>query len=249
MSEGFVYVACGKKYVDESIRSAESLRRVDPKSKICLVTDQLLESEVFDKIVIHLPEMEVNDWKRGFPVQKILKNSLCRPVSELFGLLNHFDLLFCHDYYDKSEIDFEGQLVESLRPINTGVIGYRNSSSVSQFMENWTSIFQGNLDRMWSDQPAFMEALLQCDLRSWTLPSTYNFRFPNHLAIPHDSAVKIIHGRASLDDFKWLENKLNKDLSQRSWDATARKIHSWNDKNPLKFLYWLYGKFRTKRSS
>ncbi|MEY3300377.1 MAG: hypothetical protein RLZZ597_3637, partial [Cyanobacteriota bacterium] len=56
LKRGFVYVATGKKYVDEAALSAESLRRFHQES-ICLITNAPTEHKVFDHVIIqeHLP--------------------------------------------------------------------------------------------------------------------------------------------------------------------------------------------------
>ena len=64
MNQGFLYVATGRKYLEEATRSAESLRRYSNSAKIAIVTNKEFSSDVFDEIII-IDRKNSKDWKTG----------------------------------------------------------------------------------------------------------------------------------------------------------------------------------------
>ncbi|RJE70870.1 putative nucleotide-diphospho-sugar transferase [Reichenbachiella sp. MSK19-1] len=256
---GFLYIATGKKYIDEAEQSALSLLKVIPNAHISLVTDTEYKSDVFTNVIIEKIDLETKDWKDGL-LYKIRGFSLspyentffvdsdtyfCEDISSTFDLLDHFDLLVCKDYYDKEEIQINEKCLVGYFPYNTGVVGFNSRPRTNRFISNWHSSFLENKTTMWSDQPAFMKALAISDIKLHCLDSTYNFRFLNNVAFPDKEAIKIIHGRCSQDEFKGIEKKVNTHLSQRVWVASRRKCYSWEEKNfPLKLSYKIYSFLR-----
>lgn len=248
-SFGFLYIATGEKYLKEAIFSAQSLKVCMPNARICLLSDSYITDKCFDEILVIKDAPQVN-WKSGLlsKVQGFLLSPFdktvfvdtdtyfCEPVDELEGLLDHFDCLFCHDYYDKAAILFEGKEVLGFFPVNTGVVAYRRNDKVRAFLNLWIAKYKENIERYWSDQPAFMEALLSSDIKTWILHSGYNFRFLNHVSLPDQEKVRILHGRAKKEEFYLLRDRINKSISQRGWDADSRSVYSWTRKSSAKIM-------------
>jgi hypothetical protein len=120
-------------------------------------------------------------------------------IDELFDLLSRFDVAAAHaPGYTKC--DDRGQS-EAFYDFNTGVIPYRNTVAVAEFLANWAQLYE-----RWSqsppfsllgieDQPPFRRALWESSLSFYVLTPEYNYRsiFPGRLV----GKAKIIHGRAT----------------------------------------------------
>lgn len=248
MNQGFLYVATGTKYLKEAESSARSLKSKVTGANITLVTDKPYSSSLFDNIILQgFESINEESWKANLiykvigisssPYEKTVfldtDTYVCEDFSELFDLLNFQDILICHGYYDKSLINFEGKEIKSYTPYNTGVIGFRKSEALTNFLKKWRSTYEEEIETFWSDQPAFMKALLYFNLKVFTLHSIYNFRFPQNLAIPDGESVKILHGRKSLQGFQILQERLNKTTVQRVWVASQERCYSWSDNGSL----------------
>ena len=228
MTEGFLYVAIGQKYIQEAKRSAESLKKHAKSAKIALVTNEFFSCDIFDEIIVIDRESSM-DWKTGLAYK--VEGLLCSPfektffldtdtyftddVQELFRILDFFDLLICHASNDISKIKIEGKKLEGLSPYNTGVIVYKNSEKVKSLFKHWKDLFTNNPAKYSSDQPAFMEALLYHDIKIYVLSYVYNFRLPSFITVP-PLKVKLLHGRSS--NYDRLNHIINKHKhNHRTW--------------------------------
>ncbi len=228
MTEGFLYVATGQKYIQEAINSAESLKRHAKSAKIALVTNKAFFSDIFDEIIVIDRESPI-DWKTGLAFK--VEGLLCSPfektffldtdtyftddVQELFRILDFFDMLICHASNDISKIKIEEKKLEGLSPYNTGVIVFKNSKKVESLFRHWKDLFTTNSAKYSSDQPAFMEALLYHDIKIYVLSYVYNFRFTSFITVP-PLKVKLLHGRSS--NYNRLDQIINKHPhNHRTW--------------------------------
>ncbi len=158
MTEGFLYVATGQKYIQEAKRSAESLKRHAKSAKIAIVTNKSFSSDIFDEIIVIDRESSM-DWKTGlaFKVEGLLFSPFEKTffldtdtyftddVKELFRLLDFFDILICHASNDISKIKIEEKKLEGLSPYNTGVIVFKNSKKVQALFKYWKDLFTTNI--------------------------------------------------------------------------------------------------------
>ncbi len=250
MSNGFLYIATGEKYIKEAEQSARSLLKINPDVNISLITDLDYTSTVFKQVIVNSIPHQDKNWKNGllYKIDGFAKSPynntifidsdtyFCEDISPSFELLNYFDILICKDYHDKEEIYINNQKIKGYFPYNTGVVGFTQNSHTKLFIDNWYLNFNNDIEKMWSDQPAFILALATNHVKLHCLDSTYNFRFLNNVAFPDQEKVKIIHGRCSIKDFRLIEKKVNHNLSQRVWVASRRKCYSWTEKNLIRSL-------------
>ena len=240
---GYLYVATGKRYLEEAITSAQTLKAVTPEAKVFLVTDHSFEHPIFD--IIKVVAFEVADdgsWKSNL-IYKIIgiQNSpfdrtvfldtdmyIVHTFHEVFQTLDHFDFLACLDYYDQSEVMSERQVVPYFTPYNTGMLVFRKTSETEKFLLDWESCYRRGKETYWSDQPAFMEALLSNPIKMYVLHSSFNFRFLFNVGFLENEIVRIIHGRASREEFKIIAKRVNQSSRQRVWVASLRKCYGWS---------------------
>ncbi|MGH7198402.1 MAG: sulfotransferase [Candidatus Omnitrophota bacterium] len=230
MKCGYLYVASGKKYVEEAIVSASSLRRVDTQAHITLVADQETNNDVFNRVIIRRSPpfknwCEAHLYKarhvyQASPYQKTLFLDTdtyfyenCRP---LFGLLDHFDLCLAATPADDSEAKSNGRSVAGCTPYNSGVILYRKNWKNDLLFNKWAKILERRLSQGIEerDQTCLMEALIKSRSRAYVLPNVWNARTPFFINLL--GTVKIVHGRHP--DYEALRSKINITPAQRCWD-------------------------------
>jgi len=119
-------------------------------------------------------------------------------ISEMFDLLNRFDIALAHGHKRaKHKKDNSGKLIEkipeSFPQYNSGVILYKNSDEVRNFLKEWADNF--HKAGFYKDQIALRYLLYMTKLRLATLPPEYNIRFKKYLKVWNHKEVspKILH--------------------------------------------------------
>lgn len=214
MSTGVIYIATGKRFIEEASNSAASLKSFMPGMHITLFSDEDVGRPCFDNVV------RITAPRNGF-FDKILNMScspyvntlfldadtyLCRDISEIFELLDRFDIAASHAAYRTTyHID---EIPDCFPEFSSGAVLFRQSPRMKQLFSTWLALYERDLKRdlQWvhplqdtlfngdlPDQPTFREAIYQSDLRVATLPPEYHcvFTSPGFVQNP----VKILHGR------------------------------------------------------
>lgn len=204
----YVYVATGAPYVVEAVHSAESLRRVHPQARICLVTDEApAERGPFDDIRLTTSVV------RRMPIDKALAceidadqvifldsdTYIVDTIEEIFDLLTRFDLAVYQDPHPGGNYELPGVPI-TFSEFNTGVIAFNNNERVKTFFRDWRE----NYERVWeelaaqgqapgNDQAAFRYTLFHCNLRVAPLATEYHFiaHNPNRMLWK----IRLVHGR------------------------------------------------------
>lgn len=211
-SQGIIYTAIGSKYVQEAQISARSVKKFLPKVKIIIFTDSPpLDKGVFDQIIkidnLH-PKPHINKLisMMNSPFQDTLfldtDTFICGDISELFDLLNHFDIAMTHDrrYYD--DFPKDTGIPDAFREFNQGVIIFRKSIKLQKIFEEslkWTEIHFTQVGEYKGDQPPLRIALYLSDIRIATLTHEFNCRYHSFGYL--NGEVKILHGRIPGEDF------------------------------------------------
>lgn len=209
MSFGVIYVATGKSYIDEACQSAASLKDKMPNTKITIFSSQMVKSPFFDEVVIiRKPQYDYVDKIlpiANSPYKHTLfldtDTYLCDDISEIFTLLERFDIAVAHEPWRREGINYEAigdEIPPSFPEMNTGVILFKKSPKVSLLFREWLKIYQASMSKKVKprhDQPAFREALFKSELRVATLTPEYNCRFIFPVFVGGLAEVKILHGR------------------------------------------------------
>jgi hypothetical protein len=212
---GFVYVATGEGYLKEALLSASSLRAVMPNASICLITDVTspMPSGLFDTVRL---ETEVCrnpiDKLRSIdcPYERVIfldtDTYVCGDLSELFDLLDRFDLALLQENHRGWDYTLAG-VPSSFPEYNTGVIVFRRSAAVRSLFETWRKNYDElrQSQELRNDQPAFRQALYFSELRVATLPSEFHFlgNVPNYAMWE----IRLVHGRGNLPKIAQLANE------------------------------------------
>jgi hypothetical protein len=235
MSEGYLYLAKGKKHIREAIASAKSLRRVDYKAHITLIADEGTESTIFDKVVIK--SSNNLSWKEGllYKMKNIYNESpyektffidtdtfFCERCRELFDILDYYDVCISHAPIDAELVKLPEKDLAGYFPYNTGVILFRKNDNNKKLFFDCYNIFKKNYEKYRTDQVAFMHALLYSKSRVYVLQNIYNARIPFYISIM-GKPVKIIHGR--IPNYEKVKLKINSARGNRGWDPHNGNVY------------------------
>ncbi len=247
---GVVYIATGKKYVDEALVSAASLKRHMPNLPVTLFTNELVDSDLFDNIIkIDNPKFGsedkvryINESSYDYTLFLDTDTYICDDISELFDLLNRFDMAIAHVTM-KRESNIKG-IPKSFVVLDTGIILFKKSSKVRDLFSNWLKLYlrdkkRGHMNlpniilikewieslkkrkrRRIRDAPSFNEVIYNSEIRFATLTKEYYFRgkcgFVNW-------KVKIIHCRRR--DFNLIDKTINSKFLPRIYIWSDRKLN------------------------
>jgi hypothetical protein len=204
--QGVVYVATGRKYYDEACISVRSLKASN-RLRAAIFTDQPQPDPHFD---IHIPVKSTGDGfldkvvnLKGSPFEQTLfldtDTFVCSDLTDLFSLLEHFDLAVAHDHLVREVYPVAG-VPQAYPEFNTGVLLFRNNQAVRTLLDGWVETFRKEKElfsrkkvtgKGFPDQPPFRKAVYVSNLRIATLPPEYNcmFRYAGSVV----GEVKILH--------------------------------------------------------
>lgn len=250
MKRGVVYACSDLRWIDETLRSAQSCRRHMPDLACQLfITEQLykevgkgIEENFTDTIMIaeanhrHRPRFEAT--LRTDLDQAIFIDGdtlFLSPVVELFELLDHIDIAaaLAPQYFSPKAVAlgvFEKMpKVSNAQPEwNTGVIVARVDEALRDMVQEWSALFETCREAGFGmDQASFRSALMTSKLRFATLPNNYNFRanVENSLA----GEVQILHAHGDLET---IGSYINAKQSMRVYTPQRREIYGFLPKSP-----------------
>lgn len=180
---GVIYIATGDAHVDAARASAASVRASNPNLGLALFTDTTNRYPEFDHVtLIDNPHVrsKVDQLPRSPFTETLYLDSDTRVIGDLtpaFRLLERFDLAVAHRNPDPKRLERaspDATPPSSYPEHNGGVILYRTTPQVLEFLENWRTAYHA-LARG-ADQVTFREQLWASDIRIAILPVRYNTR-------------------------------------------------------------------------
>ncbi len=250
---GYLYIAMGQAFVDEAVESLKSLRRFDPDAQATLVTTETGPVPEFNEVRVLEPELPgESDWTNAthFKVEALqdppyektffldTDTRFLDGCTELFDLLDHFDLLITHAPGDVNEVSLETGSLPGYWPYNTGVMVYRDSPRLRAFFKDWLRCFREKVALYTDDQVPFMDAYLRADIKTYLLQTVYNFRSPYFVALV-GKKVKILHGREK--DYEHVDRVVNARLVPRLWVPGKQKVMYPSDPLGVRIKDAVYG--------
>ena len=216
MTKGAIYIVVDKglqsiqKTIDNhykpAIVSASSIKKYIPDLNITLYTNIDIEVEgsgCFDNIVklefTESREVWINKWNimlnspYDITLHMDADTYVCDDISEMFELMNHFDLaapLSVH--YISGIVD---GVPDCFPELGGGVILWKKNEKTKKFIQD-VLVFLKQKRKKYSDEPFMRKVLFEGDLRFAVLPWEYNcvVCHPGYLF----SKAKITHGRIDL---------------------------------------------------
>ena len=241
-NKGVIYIASGKRYIEEACRSAASLKQWLPNISVTLFSDQEYSSPHFENVIVF---SELGSWTTDQKSPKVVymyqspydytlyldtDTYICDDISDIFSLLEHYDIAAAHSPL-RSGKTREG-IPDSFPEMNSGIIAFRKSPEVKEVFSKWLELYK--IDRaawkIWycPDQPSFRAALYGSSLKIATLPPEYNCRFIYPVYV--DGKVKILHGHYG--DMPAIEAEINKKTKMRCF-LIGVGVVGIEDKRPL----------------
>jgi len=222
---GIVYIATGKKYVEEAAVSARSAKEHMPDIRITLFCDQTDEEScraIFDTVAyVSDPDGSCRDKIRPLldtPYERTLfldtDTFVLAPLYDIFKMLDRFDIALAHAP-DRYQYHLP-ELPDCFTELNSGVIAFKKNEAVVDLLKRWEAVFYQMLAEdaeSHRDQHSLRYAIYHSDVRLLVLPPEYNFRTicPNFAG--KNCAVKILHGRHA--DSSKVGAKLNRSKGAR----------------------------------
>jgi hypothetical protein len=228
-STGFVYVATGERYVAEAAVSAASLRRHNPQSRICLVTEQP-RGEPFwnDLVVLSEPRFGFRDKieMRRAPYARCVfldtDTTIFGDLTPLFTLLTRYDVCGVQ-IAEGQDYVMEGGIPHAFPEMNGGMIGFRQCPATDEFFLLWARFYDEfcalNGDSHYhyanvGDQKSLRAALWHSQVRHVCVGGEFNF-IPFRLDLV-SLPVAVIHTRTK-NDLAPLVARLNATLGRRTY--------------------------------
>lgn len=234
-SRGVVYIATGRKFVDEALISAHSVRKQMPELPITLFTDikelAVNPPEPVDQVIL-ITGVTKSCLDKMYPLldtpyEKTLfldtDTYVCDRIDDVFDALDRYDVAAAHPPF-RVQYEISG-IPDCFPEPNTGVIAFRRSAEAFEVIKQWPVEYEKQLAsdvKPRHDQHSFRAALYFSTARFLVLPHEYNFRSIGPNFAGKGSKVKIIHGRHAC--FEKLEKRLNKNLDYRVFLIHPMKV-------------------------
>jgi hypothetical protein len=211
MQQGILYVvARDPELLKEAAVSARSAKRAMPDMPVMLATDLQVKEAPFDEVrQVRSPRSALDFFRLRIevlcdpPFERTLHldgdTYIARDVSELFSLLERFDLAVAHDTH-RIAVPIP-HLPESYPELNAGVIAYR-AGALRHLAVRWLELYDqfAEAETGSYDQPSLRQALWESDLRVGIVPPEFNCRV-FHAGV-YNLPVAILHAHASERQFE-----------------------------------------------
>ena len=219
MLQGVIYIATGRKYIEEAFKSVASLKAATPSVHVTLFCDEQVRSPyVDDVILIETAKQQDETFSQAVSSSKGMFNKvyymgkspyertlfldtdtyIVNDISDLFPLLDRFDIAVAHAPHRSPRGAAEQkrflEVPRSFPVMNSGVILFGRSDRTSAFFSEWLRLCESEYSEC-NDQASFRNTLYYSEVRIATLTPEYNYRFRKRLCI--NGVLKILHGRHS----------------------------------------------------
>jgi len=223
-SNGYLYIAGGKKHVNEAAASAKRLKEVTPNADITLFTNSAdslrFSRSVFDNIEER--EMTFPRKRRKYdgkvyeigdsPYERTIfldtDTHIVRPMEPLFDLLDYFDVAGV-------PVPKGGLITPGVSMLNSGMIAFKHSKETGWMFKEWTRQYE-QMDAF-GDQMAFAQALLNSNVRFHSLNSCWNLKVGTKKA-------KKKFPLLLTDKLRMVHARVGEDLSEEDLEKMIEKL-------------------------
>lgn len=222
-TQGILYVATGAKYIRAAMASAETVRTHCPGLATHLFSDGDRHGFDFSGSPAPFTSVDrVSDPHRRSKVDYLPRTPFDRTmfldtdtainadIRGMFQVLDRFDVALGHAHRRTSgtrRTPWRTELPDAFPQYNSGVMLYRRTPAVLEFLEAWRQHFHESGFRQ--DQKTLRELLWLSDLRIATLPPEYNVRYLkyHYLWSREEAVTQIFHRRRYHDGRFWYLKK------------------------------------------
>ncbi len=211
VTRGVLLIASGEPWRQEAVEVARGIAHYMPGLRVTVFTDRMFSAPGIERVQVIQPDanplLTKTIWMSQSPYDLTLfldtDITICDDITDLFVLLDRFDLAVPHAPYRLASMGLTKPLPgflsdgvpESFPGMNTGMILYRRSRRVKRFLADWAQ-YHVRLDDHEPgapQQPAFRTALFRSRLRFAIIPEEYHCRFIYPFKVC--GRVKVLHGR------------------------------------------------------
>jgi len=216
-TSGALFIATGEKYVRAGIKAAHSVLKYCPDLPIHLYTDLNSQKSIFQKTAFPFTTIGIienpharskTEFLARTPFERTLyldtDTALHADIVDMFRVLERFDIAMAHaQHRGAGNLKPWRMVLPDVFPeFNSGVVLYRNTPVVLQFLEDWghhfiTDWIEAGVrnEQINHDQTPLRELLWLSELRIATLPPEYNVRFLKYhfLWSKSEAETKIFH--------------------------------------------------------
>lgn len=188
-SQGILYVAFGEAFRAEAMLSISSAQEAMPNVDICLMTDEMPPSVPSGKLNIELISPSHIRAKVDFLSQSPFERTIYldsdtlveRDISELFDLLDRFDVLATHDWARKRrslsrKIPPYGEIPYGFSEVNSGVMAWKTNADTHRWLERWKELYYHYQVPGTRDQATLRLSLWDSQVSLYVLPPEFNLR-------------------------------------------------------------------------
>jgi len=194
MLKGVMYISWGQRSILETIYSAKTLKKTSPDVGTCIFTNVNVDSRWFDDIrIVKFPSGEKRfkfDYlnKSPYDYTLYLDGDTCikRDISDVFSILNRFDVALTHDFGRKQKIWTKkipeyADIPYGFPEFNGGVLLYKKNEITYNFIKLWKELYKKFIHKykVPYDQISLRVSLWQSCVSIHTLPPEYNLRSKN----------------------------------------------------------------------
>jgi len=187
---GFLYIAFGESFTKEALMSIKTLKRFN-NEPVALFTDQEMTSD-FEGLVDLYAKIQPQhirakvDLVGDTPFTKTVyldsDTVIVRNISDMFDVLDRFDVGLVHDYarkrlkYSKLVPEYEA-IPYGFSEFNGGIMAYNSSNETKEFLDMWKQYFYKYYQQTngW-DQVSLRVSLWNSNVKIHTFPFEYNIR-------------------------------------------------------------------------
>ena len=190
IEKGFLYIAFGESFTQEALMSIKSLKRYN-NEPVALYTDQEQNKDfeglvdIYAKINPRHIRAKV-DFVSQTPFSKTVyldsDTLIVRNISDMFDVLNRFDVALTNDYARKrlkytNIIPEYAEIPYSFSEVNGGIMAYNDSLATKTFLSMWREYFYKYFKQTngW-DQVSLRISLWKSNVRLHHFPFEYNIR-------------------------------------------------------------------------
>jgi len=225
-----VFVATGRRFVEEAEQAASRVRKTNPYLKICLVSDVPDYQPVFwDDLVL------LGNCQGGFrdkimmglcPYRRFLyldtDAHVFADLTDFWPMLDRFDFVG-HQLFEGHDCPLPG-IPDAFPEFQGGVLGFQRTAKTNAFFELWLRYYdeyfrpdEKGVYKYYDvgDQKSLRVAVWKAGLAVGVIGPEYNFT-PNHLVFACAN-VRIVHGRAPGNGIEHFEKRINAKLGNRAF--------------------------------
>ena len=219
---GILYIATGKKYVDEAIISAISCKKHN-HHPIALITDSadyILPDDLFNNVIVKPAIFSYKDklLLRHSPYEQTIfldtDTYIADTLDDLFRILDYREFAV-HQADEGYEFDMP-EVSSAMPEFNTGVIAFKLTENVLNMLDVWEKSFD-IIPAITTDQYHLRKTLYASEVKFAVFSSAYNFiiYYPNFII----QKVKVMHGRP-VELLPGIADDLNNIRHQNAWRRT-----------------------------